>query len=180
MARYAAFLRAVNLGPTRKAGSAQLRSLFEELGFEDVATFRTSGNVVFDAGRESAAKLTERIEKGLAEGLGFDVTILLRTASEVRAIAEHQPFPSEALEASEGKLQVVMLQRKPGKEQQKEVEALAADDDSLDFRDRELYWLPRGGIRDADLNRGAMEKVFGPTTTRTKGTVELIAAKFFY
>ena len=29
---------------------------------------------------------------------------------------------------------------------------------SLDFRDRELYWLPSGGIRDADLNRGAMEK----------------------
>jgi hypothetical protein len=73
-----------------------------------------------------------------------------------------------------------MLQRKPGKEQRKDVEALATDDDSLAFRDRELYWLPKGGIRDADLNRGAMEKVFGPTTTRTKGTVELIAAKFFY
>ena len=180
MARYAAFLRAVNLGATRKAGSAQLRALFEELGFEDVATFRTSGNVVFDAGREAAAKLTDRVEKGLTEGLGFDVTILLRSASEVRAIAEHQPFPSEAVEASKGKLQVVMLQRKPGKEQRKDVEALATDDDSLAFRDRELYWLPKGGIRDADLNRGAMEKVFGPTTTRTKGTVELIAEKFFY
>jgi uncharacterized protein (DUF1697 family) len=180
MARYAAFLRAVNLGATRKAGGAQLRALFEELGFQDVACFRTSGNVVFEAGRESQAKLTDRIEKGLAEGLGFDVTVLLRTASEVRAIAEHQPFPSEAVEASEGKLQVVMLQRKPVREQQKQVEALASDDDSLDFRDRELYWLPSGGIRDAALNRGAMEKVFGPTTTRTKGTVELIAAKFFY
>jgi uncharacterized protein (DUF1697 family) len=180
MARYAAFLRAVNLGATRKAGSTQLRSLFDEMGFEDVATFRTSGNVVFDAGRESAAKLTDRIEKGLAEGLGFDVTILLRSGSEVRAIADHQPFPSEAVEASEGKLQVVMLQRKPGKEQRKDVEALATDDDSLAFRDRDLYWLPQGGIRDATLNRGAMEKVFGPTTTRTKGTVELIAAKFFY
>jgi uncharacterized protein (DUF1697 family) len=180
MARYAAFLRAVNLGATRKAGSAQLRSLFEEMGFEDVATFRTSGNVVFDAGRESAAKLADRIEKGLAEGLGFDVTILLRSGSEVRAIADHQPFPSEAVEASKGKLQVVMLQQKPGKEQRKDVEALATDDDSLAFRDRELYWLPKGGIRDAALNRGAMEKVFGPTTTRTKGTVELIAEKFFY
>lgn len=180
MARYAAFLRAVNLGATRKAGGAQLRSLFEELGFEDVATFRTSGNVVFGAGRGAAAKLTERIEKGLADELGFEVVIFLRSASEIRAIAEHEPFPSEAVEASKGKLQVVMLQRKPGKQQQKDVEALATDDDSLAFRDRELYWLPKGGIRDADLNRGAMEKVFGPTTTRTKGTVKLMAAKFFY
>ncbi len=142
MARYAAFLRAVNLGATRKAGSAQLRSLFEELGFE--------------------------------------VVIFLRSASQVRAIAEHEAFSPAAVEASKGKLQVVLLQRKPGKEQQKDVEALASDDDSLEFRDRELYWLPSGGIRDAALNRGAMEKVLGPTTTRTKGTVELIAEKFFY
>jgi uncharacterized protein (DUF1697 family) len=180
MARYAAFLRAVNLGATRKAGSAQLRSLFEGLGLEDVATFRTSGNVVFDAERQAEAKLTERIENGLEEELGFEVVIFLRSASEIRAIAEHEPFPSEAVEASKGKLQVVMLQRKAGKQQQNDVEALATDDDSLAFRDRELYWLPKGGIRDADLNRGAMEKVFGPTTTRTKGTVELMAAKFFY
>jgi uncharacterized protein (DUF1697 family) len=48
MARHAAFLRAVNLGRHRKASSQVLREAFEAEGFEDVATFRTSGNVVFD------------------------------------------------------------------------------------------------------------------------------------
>ena len=44
---HAAFLRAVNLGATRKASKADLIDCFEGLGFTDVGTFRTSGNVVF-------------------------------------------------------------------------------------------------------------------------------------
>ena len=63
MSRYAAFLRAVNLGSARKAPSAKLVSAFEEAGFEDVATFRTSGNVAFSApGRTAKAKLVEAVE----------------------------------------------------------------------------------------------------------------------
>ena len=54
---------------------------------EDVATFRTSGNVVFAADRGSARQLAGRIETGLAGSLGFEVTVFLRTAAELRAIA---------------------------------------------------------------------------------------------
>ena len=106
MPKFAAFLRAVNLGPTRKISSADLRSLFEELGFEDVATFRTSGNVVFEAGREPAAG---QIERALGEALGGEVPVFLRTAKEIRALADHEPFPSKVVDASKGKLQVVLL-----------------------------------------------------------------------
>ena len=93
VSKYAAFLRAVNLGPTRKISSADLRSAFEELGFDNVNTFRTSGNVVFEAGREPAAG---RIEKALAAVVGDKVPIFLRTEGEIRALAEHRPIPCEA------------------------------------------------------------------------------------
>jgi uncharacterized protein (DUF1697 family) len=179
MARYAAFLRAVNLGSTRKASSGQLRALFEGLGFHDVATFRTSGNVVFDTARASEAKLTERIEKGLAEELGFDVTIFLRSAKEIRAIADAEPFPPPAVEASKGKLQVMLLPARPSKQARTDVLALATDEDKLALGDRELYWLPSGGTQRAELDRKAIEKLVGPTTHRTMGTIELMAAKFF-
>ena len=63
MARYAAFLRGVNLGAKRKTGSAELRSCFEGIGLEDVQTFRTSGNVVFETGRApKAARSRKRCE----------------------------------------------------------------------------------------------------------------------
>ena len=46
MTRYVAFLRGMNLG-NRRIKNPELAAEFERLGFEDVATFRASGNVVF-------------------------------------------------------------------------------------------------------------------------------------
>jgi uncharacterized protein (DUF1697 family) len=179
MPNYAAFLRAVNLGPTRKVSGDQLRSLFGEMGFGDVSTFRTSGNVVFTAGRESAAKLTSRIESGLADALGYDVPIFLRTASELRAVAAHEPFPAGAVDASKGKLQVSLLLKKPSAAEQREVLALATDEDRLAFGDRELFWLPSGGTLDSALDQKAIGRLLGPTTMRTKGTIDQLFGKYF-
>jgi uncharacterized protein (DUF1697 family) len=179
MPRYAAFLRAVNLGANRRASSADLRAAFEDVGFEDVETFRTSGNVVFDARREAAAKLERRIEAGLAKSLGFDVTVFVRSAGEIAALAEHEPFPRAAVEASKGKLQVALLSSKPAAKKRKEVLALATDEDMLAFGDRELFWLPSGGTQDSDLDMKKIDSVLGPMTTRTKGTLDQLAAKYF-
>jgi uncharacterized protein (DUF1697 family) len=176
MPKFAAFLRAVNLGPTRKIGSADLRSLFEKLGFEDVVTFRTSGNVVFEAGREPVAG---QIEQALGEALAGDVPVFLRTAKEIRRLADREPFPSKIVDASKGKLQVVLFSKKPPVRAQKEVLASATAENRLAFGDRELYWLPSGGIRDSPLNFRSLEKLLGPTTTRTKGTIDQLAAKYF-
>ena len=173
--RYAAFLRVVNLGRNRRVTSAELKALFEELGAEDVATFRTSGNVVFEAPRDMA----RAIEKHLETSLGYEVAIFLRTATEVKAIAAEEPFPPKAAEASEGKLQVSMLGAKPTAATRKKVLALATDQDLLAFGKRELFWLPSGGTLDSEVDRKAIDRLLGPTTMRTKGTVDLFAAKFF-
>lgn len=179
MPKYAAFLRGINLGRQRRVSGVELRSLFEELGFDEVGTFRTSGNVVFEAGREARAKMTARIEKRLAKSLGYEVAVLLRTASEIRALADHQPFPLRAVKASKGKLQVLLLSAKPSARLRKEALAQATDEDRLGFGDRELYWLPSGGTRDSELDLKAIDKLLGQTTMRTKGTIDLLAEKHF-
>jgi uncharacterized protein (DUF1697 family) len=179
MPRYATFLRGINLGRNRRISGAELRSQFEALGFQGVATFRTSGNVVFEAGREAPAELTERIEKGLAESLGYEVAIFIRTASRLREIASHEPFPPAMVSASKGKLQVMLLSAKPDTRTWNEVLASSTEEDRLAFGDRELYWLPSGLMRDSALDLGSIEKLLGPTTMRTKGTIELLAAKYF-
>jgi uncharacterized protein (DUF1697 family) len=179
MPRYAAFLRGVNLGSRRRVSSAELRSCFEGLGLEEVQTFRTSGNVVFDAGRAGRDRLTGSIERGLAESLGYEVVVFVRTAAELGAIAAHRPFPAKLVAASQGKLQVSLLSGKPAAAVRKRVLGLATDADRLAFGDRELYWLPSGGTRDSALDGKAIEGLVGPSTMRTKGTLELLAAKFF-
>jgi uncharacterized protein (DUF1697 family) len=177
--RYAAFLRGVNLGRHRRVSAEQLRSQFQELGFDDVGTFRTSGNVVFATRGEPAAKLTARIEKGLAASLGYEVAIFLRSAAEMRALAGHLPFTPARLDAAKGKLQVMLLSARPGAKARRRVLDLATDEDALELGDRELFWLPSGGTRDSGLDLKAIDDLLGATTMRTKGTIDQLAAKYF-
>src|ERR1700752_2041131 len=145
----------------------------------DVATFRASGNVVFSADRRSPPRLVSLIEDSLAQSLGFQVTVFLRTRAEIRAIADRQPFDPGLVEASKGKLQVALLSRKPRPGARNQALALATADDMLALEGRELYWLPSGGIRDSGLNFRGIEGLLGSTTMRTKGTMDQLAAKYF-
>jgi uncharacterized protein (DUF1697 family) len=179
MARYAAFLRGINVGGHRITND-ELRKACEAVGLEDVATFRASGNVMFaDQDDQDRDAIVDRIESGLGETLGYEVPVFLRTAAEVTAIAEHQPFPAKLVAASAGKLQVSLLAEKPSAQAKKTVLALADDEDRLALRDRELYWLPSGGLMESQLDQNAVEAALGLSTRRTKGTMEQVAAKFF-
>ena len=80
---------------------------------------------------------------------------------------------------SKGKLQISILPKKPSAAARKEVLALATDEDPLVFGERELYWLPSGGLLESDLDLSMIEKLIGPSTRRTMGTMEQLAAKFF-
>ncbi len=176
---HAAFLRGVNLAGKRKTGSAELRSCLEGIGFDEVQTFRTSGNVVLDAGREAEAKLARRLEAALRDSFGFEIKVFLRTAKQVRAIAAHRPFPAKAVERSEGKLQVALLAKAPSAAVRDAVLGMATDEDRLAFKGRELYWLPSGRMSDAGLNLRAVEKLTDEWTMRTEATIDSIAARFF-
>lgn len=179
MARYAAFLRAVNLGSARKAPSNKLVAAFESAGFEDVATFRTSGNVAFTASGGGKGELTERIEAGLQEELGFEVPVFLRTEAEMESIAGERPFPARAVEGSKGKLQVALLLETPSAAARKRVMSLASERDRLSFKGTELYWLPSGGTQQSNLDMKALDRAIGLNTLRTQGTIEQMASKFF-
>jgi uncharacterized protein (DUF1697 family) len=167
----------MNVGGHR-ISNAELRTHFEELGFSEVSTFRASGNVVFAATDEPPTEIAARIETGLQAALGYAVPVFLRSAKEVRQIAAQQPFAESLIEASKGKLQVMMLATRPTASALKEVLSLASDEDRLMFSGRELYWLPSGGILDSELDFKLIEKLLGSATTRTKNTVEQLATKY--
>jgi uncharacterized protein (DUF1697 family) len=176
--RYVAFLRGINLG-NRRVKSPELIAHFEAMGFEDIATFRASGNVVFvDPGGETEAKVGARVEAGLEEGLGYDVAVFLRSSKEVAAIAARDPFEAKAIEASKGKPQVVLLGRKPSAKAKKAVEEITPDGDLMVIEGRELHWLPTVGLSETDLDTKALDAALGKGTTRTAGTIEAIAAKY--
>jgi uncharacterized protein (DUF1697 family) len=168
----------MNLGD-RRIKNEELRRHFEEMGFEEVATFRASGNVIFSvSGREAESKLARRVEANLDERLGYDVPVFLRSIKEVAAIAALKPFDSRWVEKSKGKLQVSMLMEKPSVAVRKKVVAMATDGDLLAIEGRELYWLPSGGLLESELDLKAIASLLGPDTRRTMGTIAQIAAKY--
>jgi uncharacterized protein (DUF1697 family) len=177
MASHAAFLRGMNVGAHHRVSNAELQRMFSALGFADVKTFRASGNVAFTAGREPLERLALRIEGALAQELGYAVPTFLRTAEEMQAICVFEPFERRLVEAAGGKLQVSILAARPSAPVRRQVLALAGERDRLAFGQRELYWLPSGGVLETELDLTAIERALGPTTRRTKGTIEQMAAK---
>jgi uncharacterized protein (DUF1697 family) len=166
VARYAAFLRAINIGGRRIKGP----ELCAAIGFEGACSFRASGNVVFDAASEPSEG---SIEQQLRKELRYEVVTFLRGAREMAALAAGQPFEPGA------KYHVMFLKALPSPTRQRAVLALATADDRLGWGARELLWRPRGRMTDSELDLKAVYKLIGPNTMRTNGTVEQIAAKYF-
>ncbi len=177
MDRHVAFLRGMNLGG-RRIKNEELRRHFEEMGFEEVATFRASGNVVFStSGGEAEGKLAQRVEAELGERLGYEVPVFLRSIEEVAAIAAQEPFDPKRIARSKGKLQVSLLMNEPSAAAKRKVLVMATDEDLLAIEGRELYWLPSGGIGESDLDLKTIDVALGPGTIRTMGTIEQIAER---
>lgn len=177
MSDHAAFLRGMNLG-RRRIANEELRSHFAAMGLRDVATFRASGNVIFSCpqGREERA-LGELIERSLQEMLGYAVPTFLRTREELLEIAARRPFDADTSGRLAGKLQVALLGASPAAKARREALASGGERDGLAFGPRELYWLPAGPMSESELDLKALEKLLGPMTIRTKGTIELIATR---
>jgi uncharacterized protein (DUF1697 family) len=174
---YVAFLRAINIGG-RRASSEQLAACLADRGFENVANFRASGNLIFDASRASEPTIKQRVDDALTDGLGFEVRSFLRTAAQVRAIATFEPFPPKVLAKSRGKLQVALLAKAPPRRARAEILALATDRDPLAISGRELYWLPSGPTMQTELDLRQLDRLAGDNTRRTHNMIGEIATKF--
>ena len=72
----------------------ELKAMCEAAGFQKVATYIASGNVVFDAPTTDAAALERRIDAAMLTLLGYEAPSFLRTQAELRRIAAHRPTPS--------------------------------------------------------------------------------------
>jgi uncharacterized protein (DUF1697 family) len=92
MTRYVALLRAVNVGGLTLLMS-DLKAICAEAGFARVETFIASGNVVFDA-VAPRSRVQAELEARLLAHAGKPIGLLLRSAEEMRAVVEGNPFPA--------------------------------------------------------------------------------------
>ncbi|HJR46301.1 MAG TPA: DUF1697 domain-containing protein [Actinomycetota bacterium] len=91
MALHVALLRGINVGGKNMIRMPALKDCFEAAGFEDVATYIQSGNVLFRAAGSGPA-LESRVEKMLGKAFGhYKPTVMIRSRSQMRSIVEKAP-----------------------------------------------------------------------------------------
>jgi uncharacterized protein (DUF1697 family) len=91
MPSYVALLRGINVGGKNLIKMPALKACFEADGFEDVATYIQSGNVLFGSPETRAPELASRIEAALGQALGYAATVVVRNRKQMRAIVERAP-----------------------------------------------------------------------------------------
>jgi uncharacterized protein (DUF1697 family) len=91
MSQYVALLRGIApMNPNMR--NEKLRGLFEELGFTNVRTVISSGNVLFESPSSDCKKLEEHIEKALPERLNFTSTTIIRSKEQIEKLILDDPF----------------------------------------------------------------------------------------
>jgi uncharacterized protein (DUF1697 family) len=88
---HVALLRGINVGGKNLIRMPALKACFEANGFEDVATYIQSGNVLFTSRATPAGELTRRIEAMLADAFDYVPTVVVRNRKQMRAIVEGAP-----------------------------------------------------------------------------------------
>jgi uncharacterized protein (DUF1697 family) len=172
--RYAALLRAVNLGGNSKIAMADLRELLAGIGYSDVSTYVQSGNAVFTGPDEPATKLQAAIAEAIAGQLGVRCAVMVRTAADLAATVSANPLGAEPENPS--RYFVAFLGAQPNRAAVTELTARSFEPERVWVSGSHAYlWLP-DGIGRAKLSNNAVEKWLGvASTTRNWNTVKKLA-----
>lgn len=111
MQKYVALLRGIApMNPAMR--NEKLRSVCEELGFSNVHSIISSGNIVFESEVTDSRKLEAQLEAAWPEKLGFTSTTIIRTLDELKQLERKAPFKDMA-HTKETSLNVTFLKHKP-------------------------------------------------------------------
>lgn len=106
-----ALLRGINVGRAKRVAMADLRAVFEELGYADVRTVLQSGNVVFNSPGALSGQAAGDIEAALRARTGVQAAVLVLSAEDLFAIAAENPLLDVASDPS--RLIVTFLAERP-------------------------------------------------------------------
>lgn len=73
-------------------GNEKLRGVFEDLGFKNVRTVISSGNVLFETDSKDIKNLETKVEKALPEKLGFNSTCIIRSQQQLKNLVKANPY----------------------------------------------------------------------------------------
>ena len=171
---WVALLRGINVGGRNRLPMKDLSRLFEEAGCVEVRTVIQSGNVLFRAPAQVAQAALEQVAARIQKEREFRCPVVLRSAKEIAAVLEGNPFVSEG--AAEDLLHVVFLADRPTASAVKALDPARSPGDRYVVRGQEVFLcLPRG-VSGTRLTVDYLDRTLGTVGTwRNWRTVRKLA-----
>ena len=177
MPTYVAFLRAINLGSTRKFPKADIVAAVESTGATDVATYINTGNVLLTSRLRSRSKVEAALEQAFETDRGFAVPTIAFSPDEICAVADDADELATAREI-EGRHYVSLLKEAPTQAGTKTIESAGVNGERAVVRGRAVHLLLGDTYRDAGLGNATVEKALGVATNRNVTVIRAIAEKW--
>lgn len=173
MAKLVVLLRGINVGGHGKVKMADLRSLLDDLGYDDVQTVVQTGNIVLSTGAPPA-DVCGTIEKAMGAQLGVAPKVMVRTKQQFLKVLEANPYPEAA--ANPTTLHVAFLEDKPLASVIKAIDRKPFLPDTFEASGREIYFhLPNGAGRTKLLGAVTEKRLGVAATLRNWNTVTKLA-----
>ena len=176
MHRFVAFLRGINVGG-RVVVKEKLKETFTSLGFQNVCTYKQSGNVIFEANSANSQEVTAKIEEKLRDDLGYEVAVFVRTFSQLESIITLDPFKDLGRESSS--FLVTFLATAPSNFPfQLPLTTPKSTAQVISTKGTEVYSVTHGGGEGALPNPFLESRLKMKATTRNINTIREIVEKF--
>jgi len=96
MNTFIGLLYSIVIDAKRRVVMSDLRAIAENLGYRNVRTQVSSGNLVFENEETSVPAIEQALERAFAAFYGKHVDIIVKTADEWRRLVAANPFPKES------------------------------------------------------------------------------------
>ena len=177
MTTYVALLRAVNVRGKNRVSMTELRAALGADGLESVSTVLQSGNVLLRSTEPEAAVAT-RVRNTIEKAFALRVGVIVRSASEVAAIASRNPFLAAAETVEPTTLHVAFLAEHPSDATVSTLDPARSPLDAFVVDGREVFLRYPNGSGRSQLTLGYIERTLGTQgTARNWRTVERLAPR---
>jgi uncharacterized protein (DUF1697 family) len=172
--RCVALIRGINVGKSKRISMAELGKLCTSLGFSNVRTLLNSGNVVFEAPRNTTGRLSASIEAAIAGTLGVKIVVAVVTSHQLKKIIDENPMLQRATDFS--RHFIAFGSDKPAFAPVKSLLQQPWLPDALALTPQAAYLWCEAGAIDSKLSQAFSRKAGAALTLRNWATVLKIQA----
>ena len=170
MNTFIALLRGINVSGQKKIIMAELKEVFEALGYISVTTYIQSGNVVFQHALLDSNYHALVIKKGVQERFGFDVSVLVLTREKLIGIYNANPYAERLAtgEIAENKMYFTLLQGMENMEAVESLNELSCSPEEFVITKEVVYFFAANGYGKTKLSNNFFEKKLRCSATTRK------------